>query len=295
MTVEGIDVSTYQLTTPDLAGLGFVIARATYGLDGLDARYTMHAANVRKAGKILGAYHYWYPGDGAAQALHFLSVAAGADLLFLDLEGTGSGTSSGLADARDFLAAIHATGRKVGLYHSESGYPSLGQDYRWVAHWGVAAPGIAWDFHQYQGSPLDRDRWRGDLAGLQALVQGGSAGGSTMIYEAKLEPGTVRVASGVTVHGLTPGDTWTTAKSATGPATWHSDKILHRIGGTAPPTYAVHLIDGPLAGLYVGTSGTNVVYTSGATKVYVQADIDAAHAAGFSEAKTKAESAVQAI
>ena len=168
--LDGIDVSTYQTTTPPLAGLSFVFARATYDTSP-DARYAMHAANVRKAGLTLGAYHF---GTGrhtpAAQVQAFLAVAKDADLLCLDLESDGpNGMSMTNTQAQAFIAAIHAAGRKCGLYHSDSGFPAVGQDWNWVARWSTFAPVRPWAFWQYQGSPLDKDHYNGTQATLAAL------------------------------------------------------------------------------------------------------------------------------
>ncbi len=171
----GIDVSAYQTTTPSLAGLSFVFARAGYGSGNpADPVYATHAANVRKAGLVLGAYWFWYAGqDNAAAVAQFLSIAGSADLLVVDYEGANAGTSISDAEVRDFISRVHAAGRKCGLYHSLSGYPALGQDFDWVAAWGTSvAPSIHWDFWQYAGGPLDKDYFNGDAAALRAFVGG---------------------------------------------------------------------------------------------------------------------------
>ncbi len=167
--LEGLDVSRWN-GPPSLTGLAFAFARATYAT-GVDPKYATHTTRFRRAGLIVGAYHF---GVGfvspRAQARAFLAVAAGADLLVLDLERDSRQTMTH-AQAREFIATIHGAGRKVGLYHSRSGFPDLGQDYNWVAQWSSTSPtGIRWSFWQYQGSPLDRDRFNGDLAQLRALT-----------------------------------------------------------------------------------------------------------------------------
>jgi lysozyme len=168
MTLRGIDISRWQGTTPSLAGLAFCFVKATEGQT-TDPKYAMHAANVRKAGIVLGAYAFGHRGDGAGQARHLLEVARGADLLALDVEGADA---PDYATARDFGAAIHAAGREWGLYHSSSGYPQWGQDFLWVADWtGGSSPHLAgWHFWQYRGSPLDLDLFNGTQAQLDALA-----------------------------------------------------------------------------------------------------------------------------
>ncbi len=170
MTVNGIDISQWQGTTPDLAGLSFVIVKATYGT-GRDPRYTAHAANVRKAKLALGAYTFGVNADGAAQAKALLSVAKDADFYALDLEGNGADSMTGV-QAKAFIDAVHKAGCKIGLYHSKSNFPNLGQDWNWIAAWDGVDPGTGWTFHQYRGAPLDLDVFNGDAAALAAFVAG---------------------------------------------------------------------------------------------------------------------------
>ena len=170
MILEGIDISKWQTTTPSLSGREFAFVRATFGT-APDSAYAQHAANVRAAGKVLGAYAFGVGGDPIAQANAFLATAKDAHLLALDLERNTTGTSMTDAEASLFIATIHKAGRKIGLYHSLSGFPqALGQDWNWVAAWGSTAPSIPWAFWQYRGSPLDLDRFNGDLSALRRLA-----------------------------------------------------------------------------------------------------------------------------
>ena len=168
MTTELIDVSHYQTVTPSLVGKAGLFARAVYGTYA-DTMYDTHVANARKAGLVAGAYAFGRSGNVAGQVAAFLAQAGDADLFALDLERDGGNPSMSSAEAGDFIAKVKATGRKILLYHSESGFPSLGQDGNWVANWSQI-PSIPWTFHQYRGSPLDLDRFNGTLAQLQALV-----------------------------------------------------------------------------------------------------------------------------
>ncbi len=173
MTLPGLDISYAQATTPPLANQAFVFVRAGYGPANGDARWHQHSAAVRAAGKVLGAYWFWYDGTaGATQAQAFLSIAAGADLLALDYEGAAKDQ----AGAREFIAYIQGQGREIGLYASQSGFPDFGQDWNWVARWGSIPPSFPWAFWQWQGNPLDLDRFNGDAAALAKLV-GSSSGG----------------------------------------------------------------------------------------------------------------------
>jgi hypothetical protein len=168
--LKGIDISKWQATTPSLAGLDFAFARATYATSP-DGRYATHVAAFRRAGLVAGAYHFGVGfSSAAAQARVFLAQAKDADLLILDLERDPAETMTH-SQAREFIDAVHAAGRTIGLYHSRSGFPSLGQDYNWVAQWGTSVPtGISWAFWQYRGSPLDLDYFNGTKVDLLKLA-----------------------------------------------------------------------------------------------------------------------------
>lgn len=169
MTVLGVDVSRWN-STPSLSGLSFLFARATYNTF-VDPRYVTHTTAARAAGLIVGAYHFGVNGPVAAQVSAFLSVAAKAQLLVLDLEKDGDNPRMTDDQARQFIAGVHARGRKIGLYHSRSGFPDLGQDYNWVAQWSATPPtGVSWSFWQYSGVGLDRDQYSGSWLQLRAMA-----------------------------------------------------------------------------------------------------------------------------
>lgn len=168
MTLNGIDISRWQSTTPPLTGLAFAFARATYGTRP-DDMYRRHTSAFRAAGLVIGAYHFGVGYlDVNEQVTAFLAAAAPDALLALDLERDAAGTMTN-PNAKRFIATVQAKGRKIGLYHSESGFPSLGQDFDWVANWSTA-PARHWDFWQYRGSPLDLDHFNGTQAQLDALA-----------------------------------------------------------------------------------------------------------------------------
>ena len=172
MTLEGCDISSHQSTTPDLSAYSFVFCRATYG-SSVDTMYAKHSAAVRAQGAALGAYAFGRSASRAPiadQVSVFLATAGKADLLALDLEADGAFVGMTNAEAAAFIEAVHATGRGIGLYHSLSGFPSVGQDWNWVASWGRLAPPIPWTFWQFRGSPLDLDAFNGDAAALEALI-----------------------------------------------------------------------------------------------------------------------------
>jgi hypothetical protein len=171
--VRGIDVSHHQASTPTLTAYDFLIARATIGTL-RDRMYSTHTANAHKAGLVVGAYHFNYPHVSvASQVALFLDTARNADILALDVEpDSGSVRQFTRAEAREFISLVHAAGRKIGLYMSESAYYSdVGQDWHWVANWSNP-PARAWDIWQYRGSPLDLNRFNGSLAELRAFAGG---------------------------------------------------------------------------------------------------------------------------
>lgn len=172
---KGIDISVYQSSTPTLAGLDFIFARATYATSG-DGKYAMHFANAEKADCVIGAYHFGVGGAQAsvsAQVAAFLAAVGDADILALDLEKNGTGVAMTPAEASSFIVLLRSLDpkkRKIGLYHSASGYPTLGQDFNWVANWNPTPPSTPWTFWQFRGSPLDLDQFNGDRAALLAWV-----------------------------------------------------------------------------------------------------------------------------
>jgi lysozyme len=193
----GVDVSHWQASTPSLDGLSFLFARACYGTT-RDLSYAQHASHARAAGLVVGAYCFGRGSESpAAQAAALLSVAPGADLLALDLESDAGHTPMSTAQAGTFTDAIHAAGRTVGLYHSESGYPDVGQDWRWVANWN-REPVIPWDFWQWCGSPLDMDWYHGSEMDLWVLA----GMGEVMKPITDETPAEVEVARGAMLYEL---------------------------------------------------------------------------------------------
>ena len=209
MTVEGIDVSRWQASTPDLAGLGFLIARASIGGD-TDGMYARHIAAAKRAGLVTGAYHFGYDFMSMTdQADLFVHAAGDVDFLFLDVEGKYAPSR---VQAAAFIKAVQGRGRRCGLYHSESGYFEAGQDYDWVANWS-RQPTRSWHFWQYTSSGhiagytgrLDRDRFDGSRAELRALAglppDTGTGGDMGLNIEAN-ELLRIRVPKGTDIYDL---------------------------------------------------------------------------------------------
>lgn len=165
---QGIDISAHQTTTPDLSGYDFVWIKADEGTYN-DPMWAIHVANVQRAGKLLCAYEFGVNGlTGAEQAALFLArVGNLTKVVALDVEGP---TQPTVQQAKDWIAACKAAGKIAGIYHSESGFPDVGEDFRWVAYWYPSEPPMAWTFWQNHGGPLDHNVFHGTLAQLYSFA-----------------------------------------------------------------------------------------------------------------------------
>lgn len=235
---EGIDVSAHN-GTPSLNGLAFVFVRACYGT-AKDTKYDQHSKAVKDAGLVLGAYCFGRNMDPKFQADRLLEIAREADLLCLDWETDEGHPKMTRQQARDFIKHIQPHAPTV-LYASESGYPAdqFGADLRWVANWSKK-PSIAWDFWQYTGTGLDRDRYDGTVEQLHALV-----GWSAEEPMTNLVPLTVHrvvdLKAGTVLERTPGGDKYTTLQD---------DIALGLLGATATH---YHVADGDY-GVYVPRS-----------------------------------------
>jgi hypothetical protein len=167
MVLYGVDVSHWQQRTPSLTGASFLIARATIGTM-VDETYDMHIANARRAGLLVGAYHFNWDGISvAAQVNAFQATAGAVDFYALDVEGIHAFSR---AQATEFIKRFHdTTHRRIFMYHSDSGFMYAGQDHDWVANWSVK-PSRSFDLWQYGSfNGVDGNRFYGTLADLRKL------------------------------------------------------------------------------------------------------------------------------
>ena len=200
--VPGIDVSKYQgridwdavATTP----VRFVIMRATLGNVYRDGRFARNAAEARRVGLTVGAYHFAKPSlarwDPRAEADHFLNVVglrAGDVVPVLDIEETGGLSSRQLRTwATAWLRRVEErTGVRAMIYSGNYFWHGFMRNTPWfahrdhplwVAHWYVGAPdvpggrwaGRGYTVWQWSAAgrisgikgPVDRDWMRGNLA-----------------------------------------------------------------------------------------------------------------------------------
>lgn len=301
---KGIDVSHWQsLTDWSPTGLSFVIAKFSEGTT-KDAMYSKHIAKARSNGLVVGAYAFNRDDvDINAQATTFAESSATADLFFIDVEGTHAFSQ---AQTAAFITKFRAlTGKHIGLYHSASGFFDAGQDYDWVAHWGVTQPSRSWDFHQYRGSPLDLDQYNGTEAALRTFVarlNGGDVPTLTAYlpgYKAVVGVGArVRTEPTLTaqvIRTTTKAETWTITGWAKGEPYNNDTQWLCRwYDNRWEYTHAVNVTSGPTAPSCPPPTATecqvfsDAAYEEGRVQGYATGLADGT-AAGYTDGYAKGE------
>jgi lysozyme len=197
-SVQGIDVSHYQGTVswPQVcqAGIEFAFAKATDGLTWTDPQFAVNWPQMKAAGVLRGAYHFFEPADdAAAQARFFLQTVqlAPGDLPpALDVETAGSSSAALWEGVETWLQTVAAAlGVQPFLYLSpgfadqNQAPASLAAYPLWIADYGVAAPTLpngweTWLLWQHSESgtvqgidcPVDLDLLQGPIANLAALT-----------------------------------------------------------------------------------------------------------------------------
>ncbi|MFJ6841332.1 glycoside hydrolase family 25 protein [Streptomyces griseoluteus] len=175
--IKGIDVSAYQPSTYDVAGLDFVFTKITEGLSYINPRWTAQRDRAKSKGLVWGAYHYPHmANDPIAEADYFLSQVkwAAGDIIVLDWEGYDS-ANKGVPRARQlayrdaWLKHVKSkmAGHQVGMYCNTDYWRNIDSssncgDFLWIATAGAPAgePGIKspWTFHQHStAGDIDHD------------------------------------------------------------------------------------------------------------------------------------------
>ncbi|WP_329171802.1 GH25 family lysozyme [Streptomyces sp. NBC_01477] len=178
MTVNGIDVASYQSSDYSTTGLDFVIVKATEGSSYVNPKHAAQIATGRAHGLVVGHYHFARPGSMSAQADYFLAQAGvkAGDILAFDWEDTGV---SG-ADKDGWLRHVQAKApdHRVILYCNKDFWlhrdtTSFCADGLWIAdpsapkgHPGIEHP---WLFHQYSVQD-GQDLNVGNFSGRPALM-----------------------------------------------------------------------------------------------------------------------------
>lgn len=203
--LQGIDISHYQTDIDWNAvktdSLSFVIVKATAGETYLDPSFKEHWSNVKNAGLMRGAYHFYYTKDDPIKQAKFfisnvLSLSEKSDLPpIIDIETDGVNsviTPEQLQkDLQTFLSIVETQfDRKAILYTSHAfaqkyiDNPVFDKYYLWIAEYDSDAPIIpdawsktGWTFWQNTPSAtvngikgdVDHDFFNGDLEAIKSL------------------------------------------------------------------------------------------------------------------------------
>ncbi|WP_069170359.1 glycoside hydrolase family 25 protein [Streptomyces griseus] len=166
--LHGVDVSSHQ-TDFDTDGVDFVFIKATEGRSYVNPRLDGQIARARKAGCVVGFYHFLWPGNAEQQAAYFVegTPEKPGDLLAADWERTGDGTHASSKDKDRFIREVKRLRphHRVLLYCNRSFWrtydtSSYAGDGLWIAdHVTAGEPRIEarWRVHQYTDTPLDRN------------------------------------------------------------------------------------------------------------------------------------------
>ncbi len=195
-TVLGIDVSHHQGTIDwdrvAADGVQFAFIRVSDSLAVEDTKFARNWSEARSHGIIRGAYQYFRPTYSAREQADLLLEKMGSlrdgDLPpVIDVEVGGDGLVS---KVRTWLDRVEgATGVKPMIYTGPAfwrGNGSSSSDFRayplWIANWETNCPDVpepwnGWYFWQYSStgslggiSPLDMDKFNGNLSALQAFA-----------------------------------------------------------------------------------------------------------------------------
>lgn len=198
--VQGIDVSHYQgsvnWAAVKNAGIGFAFAKATDGNTYADPQFQTNWADMKAAGLLRGAYHFYESNDDpVSQANNFIkavgSLAVGDLPPVIDIEAY-KGDFGGVplaANVQTWLNIVEqALGRTPMIYTGPSFWnqymnSSFSRYALWVAQYGVAQPKLPngwnkWTFWQNSESgtvagvsgSVDTDIFAGSMADLLALA-----------------------------------------------------------------------------------------------------------------------------
>lgn len=196
MTVNGIDVASYQGATYATNGLGFVIVKATEGTAYINPKHAAQVAHGRDGGLVVGHYHFVRAGSMDGQVAYFLANAApkAGDILVLDWEDTE--VSDDAKDAWIKACQAAAPGHRVMLYCNRDFWlnrdrTGFAGDGLWIADPGAPAghPRVehAWTIHQYSETG-GVDHNVANFADKAALQTWALKGAAPVPHKRKYEP-----------------------------------------------------------------------------------------------------------
>lgn len=197
VTTRGLDVSHYQPTMDFAAckdaGYEFVFLKVSEGKTNIDRSFQGHAKAARKAGLLVGTYHFFRStSTGAEQAEHFLrqNPYQKGDLPpVLDLEAhNGASRAEVVKRALSFCEIIESRlGVRPIIYTGPYFFKDHASDIRfakyplWIAHYATSTPLVPppwkiWTFHQFTSTQkvpgraggVDANLFNGSLSELKA-------------------------------------------------------------------------------------------------------------------------------
>lgn len=167
--LHGVDVSAFQPASYETSGLSFVFVKATEGRSYTNPHLEAQARTARRAGLVVGYYHFLWPGRIRAQARHFLAKIPdrAGDVLAVDWEATANGSHARDAEKDRFIRGVkkRRPHSRVVLYTNRDFWlntdtTSYAGDGLWIADYVTAGkPRVKsdWLFHQYTSHPLDKN------------------------------------------------------------------------------------------------------------------------------------------
>jgi lysozyme len=168
---HGLDVSSHSGTVewPTLvqAGHSFAFIKATEGIDLKDPAFDGHWRQMKAAGLVRGAYHFYVTEDDPAEQARFfianVALESGDLAPVVDVEVIGHGTPPGLPDRlRHYLDTVESHyGVKPIIYTSANFWDQhltadFGDYPLWIAEYEVEEPRLpagwgAWHLWQWRG------------------------------------------------------------------------------------------------------------------------------------------------
>ena len=173
MALNGIDISSYQagIQQSKLSTTQFVIVKFTQGTNYLNPYAVTQYSLAKKAGKLLGTYHYGAGGDPVKEAQYYIKSIGdrvGECILALDWEGKQNpkfGSGEDVRWCKTFLDEVYRlTGVRAFIYMSKS----VARKYNWAS---VAKYYPLWcaQYANYNRTDYQNDPWT-DSAGFGAWL-----------------------------------------------------------------------------------------------------------------------------
>jgi GH25 family lysozyme M1 (1,4-beta-N-acetylmuramidase) len=245
MTLNGVDVASYQ--TPAQAGqsgIDFVIVKATEGLSYVNPKCNAEYASAKKAGHLLGLYHYASGGDPVAEANYFIANIknyVGEAVLALDWEQGSNAAWGNTGWALKFAQRIHSlAGVWPLIYVQASAVAQVASCAAYCGLWIAGYPinADSWtvpSFMYSTGAWKSATIWQFSSAGIDRNVFYGDAAA----WKKLAEPGTITTGT-VSANKVTVKSK---PKPAAKPKTWKDSRGVTWIAesGTATLKSAVNL------------------------------------------------------